>query len=456
MLLLQSNEQMIISGAGQMILIAVAIKILASACSDLAVLPWEFVARGLTGTIGLLMAVVAVMKLASSTSMSVSSGLGMIGIAVAIKILASSCAELGKLNWDQIGKSLAVIGGLLLTLALFSNFVEGNKGLLKAAIAMIAIGYAMKILVSVLKEIGGEDWKVLSQGLKGLALTLGILALALAMMPTNTIGSGIGLVIVAASLLILAKALEKIGELPYNNLNNAIKTIGWALGLLALALTAMKGTISGSISLLIAVAALNLLVPVLTALGVMSWGDIMKGLVGLAGAFAIIGIAGLVLKPVIGSIIGLGIAMTLFGIGLSGIGLGLVLAGTGLSLIAVGITALAGSLAVGATAIVAAIGAILVGTIAIVPQIIDQLGLAMEALLKLVITQAPLIAEALITIFLESLKGFGTIVPELVEVLLKVLDESLKSLADHTPQIVDSVFKFIIGILEGVGNNLPA
>lgn len=449
MLLLQSNEQMVISGAGQMILVAVAIKILASACSDLAVLPWEFVARGLTGTIGLLLAVVAVMKLASSSSVSISSGLGMIGIAVAIKILASSCAELGKLNWDQIGKSLGVISGLLLTLALFSNFVEGNKGLLKAAIAMIAIGYAMKILVSVLTDIGGMDWNVLAQGLKGLALSLGILTLALNMMPTNTVGTGIGLVIVAASLLILAKALEKIGELPYNNLNNAIKTLGWSLGMLAIALNLMTGTMSGSFALLIAVGALNLLVPVLTSLGVMSWGDIMKGLVGLAGAFVIIGVAGLLLKPIIGSIIGLGIAITLIGVGLTA-------AGIGLSLVAIGISALAASLAVGSTAIVASFGAILVGLVAILPQMMGQVELLMESFLILIINQAPLISKAFLIVIMETIKGFGTVTPMLVETLLTVLSDVLKSLADHTPEIVDSIFRFLIGLLEGVAKNLPA
>ena len=456
MLMLQSNEQAVIKGAAQMILIAVAIKILASACSDLAVLPWKMVIRGLVGVVALLAAVMAFMKFGDFSGMSVKAGLGMIAISVAIKILASACAEIAKLDWEQIGKSLAAIGGLLLELALFSNLVEGGKGLLKAAIAMVVIGAALKILVSVLAELGGMDWDVLKQGLKGLAWSLGIITLAISMIPKGTVSMGLGLILVSTALLILAKAIGKIGEIPYNNLNNAIKVMAWSLGLLVIALNAMAGTISGSFALLIAVGALNLLVPVLAILGAMSWAAIIKGLVGLAGAFAIIGLAGLILKPIIGSIIGLGVAITLVGLGLAGIGLGLILAGTGLSLIAVGITALAGSLAVGATAIVAALGAIIVGIIALIPQVIDQFGLALAAFLNLIIEQAPLISEAILTIVVESIKGFGEIVPLLAETLLTVISDVLKSLADHTPEIVDSVFRFLIGILEVIAKNLPA
>lgn len=456
MLMLQSNEQAVIKGASQMILIAVAIKVLASACSDLAVLPWKMVIRGLVGVVALLAAVMAFMKFGDFSGMSVKAGLGMIAISVAIKILASACAEIAKLDWEQIGKSLAAIGGLLLELALFSNLVEGGKGLLKAAIAMVVIGAALKILVSVLAELGGMDWDVLKQGLKGLAWSLGIITLAISMIPKGTVSMGLGLILVSTALLILAKAIGKIGEIPYNNLNNAIKVMAWSLGLLVIALNAMTGTISGSFALLIAVGALNLLVPVLTILGAMSWAAIIKGLVGLAGAFAIIGLAGLILKPIIGSIIGLGVAITFVGLGLAGIGLGLILAGTGLSLIAVGITALAGSLAVGATAIVAALGAIIVGVINLIPQVIDQFGLALAAFLNLIIEQAPLIAEAILTIVVEAIKGFGEIVPLLAETLLTVISDVLKSLADHTPEIVDSVFRFLIGILEGIAKNLPS
>ena len=456
MLLLQSNEQATIKGAAQMILIAYAVKILGSACSDLAVLPWKMVIRGLVGVVALLGAVMAFMKFGDFSGMSVKAGLGMVAIAVAIKILASACADISKLDWSQIGKALAGIGGLLLELLVFMNFLETSKGILKASVAMIAIGAAMKILVSVLADLGAMKLETLNQGLKGLGIALGIITLAVSLLPKGTIGIGAGLILVSTALLILGKALSKIGEIPYNNLNNAIKVLAWSLGLLTIALNAMSGTISGSFALLVAVGALNLLVPVITVLGAMPWSSVIKGLVALAGAFAIIGVAGLVLKPIIGSIVGLGFAIALVGLGLTGIGLGLTLAGTGLSLVAIGITALAGAIAVGGTAIVSALGAVIVGVIAMVPQIIDQIGLAMSSFLNLIIEQAPLIAKALMTIALESIKSFGELVPVLAETLLKVLSEVLASLAAHTPEIVDSIFKFLIGILEGISKNIPA
>lgn len=498
---------------GVLITISAAVLILATALKTIGSLNPEQITAGLLAVTTLLAEMLIITKIMQKSGNTVIKGsMQMVFFAVALKILASALLDLSGLNWDQVGIGLAAIGGLLLSLALFSNFVEGGKGVLSASIAMIALGVAMKILASALIDFGTMDWEVLKQGLKGLAWALGIVTIALNMIPKGTVGMGIGLVLVATSMLIMAKALEKIGSInynelnnalktlgwalgivtvalnllpnntfeigaglvvvsvallilskaiekigaiPYNNLNNAIKVLAWSLGLLTAALILMNGTVSGSFALLIAVGALSALVPVLSLLGAMSWDSIIKSLVALAGALVIIGLAGLLLKPVIGSIIGLGIGVVLLGLGLTGLGVGLIAIGTGLSLVAIGITALAGSLAVGATAIVAAVGAVIIGLISMVPQIIDQISLAFGAVLKMIIDQAPLIADAIIAVILESVKGFGEITPVLVETLLSVVDQALKSLVEHTPSIVDSIFQFLIGILNGIAKNLP-
>ena len=496
-----------------MIAISVALLILASALKVIGDLSFEKAMTGLLAVTILLGEILLFIKLMNKESSGVLKGATqMVIFALALKILASVLVDLSTLSWEQVAIGLAAIGGLLLEMVLFSNLVEGGKGILSASIAMIALGISMKILASALAELGSMDLEVIKQGLKGLAWALGIVTIALNMIPNGTIGMGIGLILVATAMLILAKAIEKIGAInynelnnalktlgwalgiitlalnlipdntfaigaglvvvslallilanviekigaiPYNNLNNAIKTLAWSLGLLTVALILMEGTTSGALALLIAVAALNALVPVLTVLGAMSWDAIIKSLVALAGAFVIIGVAGLLLKPIIGSILGLGIAIGMIGLGLVGVGLGLIAIGAGLSLVALGITALAGSLAVGATAIVAAIGAIIIGLIGLIPQIIDEISLIFTAFLEMIIVQAPLIAEAIKTVILESIKGFGEITPVLIETLLSLVDELLASLVEHTPSIVDSIFKFLIGVIDGIAKNLP-
>jgi hypothetical protein len=313
----------------------------------------------------------------------------------------------------------------------------------------------MLILAKALEKLGSINYNELNNAIQALGWALGIVSLALTMMPKNTIAIGVGLVVVSAALLILANVIEKIGAINYNELNNAMKTLGMTLGFLVIALNALTGTIPGSLALLIAVGALSALVPVLGLLGAMSWESIIKSLVALAGAFVIIGVAGLLLKPIIGSIIGLGAGILLLGVGVAAIGVGLIAIGVGLSLIGVGITALVGALAAGSVAIVASLGAIIMGVVNLIPQVIERLAFAFSLLLKVIIDQAPLIAEALLTIILETIKGFGQVVPVLVDTFLDVITQILSALVEQTPFIVDSLFKFLIGILDGISKNLP-
>ena len=118
-------------------------------------------------------------------------------------------------------------------------------------------------------------------------------------------GIGAGLVIVAAALVVLSTALEKMGNLSWEQVAKGLITLGGAMAILAIGLNAMIGTLAGSAALLVAASALLVLTPVLTILGAMSWSSIVKGLVTLAGAFAILGVAGAVLTPLVPSILAL-------------------------------------------------------------------------------------------------------------------------------------------------------
>lgn len=116
-------------------------------------------------------------------------------------------------------------------------------------------------------------------------------------MPNNMAGIGAGLVIVSAALVVLSTALEKMGNLSWEQVAKGLITLGGAMTILAIGLNTMTGTLAGSAALLVAASALLVLTPVLAILGAMSWSSIVKGLVTLAGAFAVLGVAGAVLTP---------------------------------------------------------------------------------------------------------------------------------------------------------------
>ena len=173
----------------------------------------------------------------------------------------------------------------------------------------------------------------------------------------------------------------------------------------------MNGTLPGSAAMLVAAGALAVLTPVLLALGSMSWESIAKGLVTIAGAFTVIGVAGLVLTPLVPTILALAGAFALIGVGTAAIGAGLLAAGAGLSAIAVGITALATSLGAGVTVIVAGLSTIITGIAALIPAIAEKLGEAIIAFCGVIAQGAPAIGEAVKAVVL-------TLVDVLVELSL--------------------------------------
>ena len=113
------------------------------------------------------------------------------------------------------------------------------------------------------------------------------------------IAIGTGLIAVSTALLIMASALENMGGMEWNEIAKGLVALGGSLGIMAVGLRAMTGTLSGSAAMLVAASALAILTPVLSILGAMSWTAIVKGLVSLAGAFTVIGVAGAVLTPLV-------------------------------------------------------------------------------------------------------------------------------------------------------------
>ena len=452
---LGSGGKAMVKGATQMLVFALAVKTLASVCKDLSSLSWDELFKGLTGVGILLAEVAAFLKLAEFSSKSVSTATGIFILAGAFKILASVCKDFASMSWEEMIKGLSGIGILLCEITAFTNLSGNAKHVLSTGLSLIAIAAAVKILGSALRDIGSLSWESISKGLLSITIALTGIAAIVNLVPKNMVGIGLGLIAVSTALLLLAAVLGKMGNMSWDEIARGLVALAGSIGLLALGLNAMTGTLSGSAALLIAVAALGVLTPVLAILGAMSWASIAKGLITIAGAFTIIGLAGLILKPIIPAILGLAASFVLVGIGTVAVGAGLIAAGAGLSALAIGFAALAGSLSVGATAIVVALRTIIMGIIGLIPAISVKIGEGIIALCNVIAEGVPVIAKAVKSIILSIVDVLVECVPPIVDGILLIVAEALKSLAAHTPQIVDSVFAFLIAILDGIAKNLP-
>lgn len=445
----------IIKGASQMVIFAAAIKVLASACEDLSALDWEGLAKGLVG-VGVLLAEVSLfMNTAKFSGQSVTTATGIVILSGAIKILASACEDFAQMNWGEIGRGLTSIGIVLAEIVAFTRLTGNAQHVIATSAALIGIGAAMKILAAAVKDFSAMNWSELAVGLVGMAGALATVTIAVNFMPKNMIAIGTGLIAVSTALLIMASALENMGGMEWNEIAKGLVALGGSLGIMAVGLRAMTGALSGSAAMLVAASALAILTPVLSILGAMSWTAIVKGLVSLAGAFTVIGVAGAVLTPLVPTILGLSGAMALIGVAVLGLGAGLLAAGTGLSAIAVGFTALAAAGTAGATAVVASLTVIITGIADLIPAIVAKIGEAIVEFCKVIANSAGEIGNAVKEVVLTLVDVLIECVPAIADGALKLIAGVLEALVQYTPQIVDSLFQFLIGVLEGIARNLP-
>lgn len=451
---LGSGSGTVIKGASSMVIFAGAIKILASVCKDLSALNWDELVKGLAGVGGLLTEVSIFLNTAKFSGQAVSTATGILILASAIKILASSCGDFGEMDMEEIGKGLLGIGALLLEITAFTKLTGNAENVISTSVALIAIGAAMKIFATAVKDISNMSWEELARGLTGMAGALLVVTAALNFMPSNMLSTGTGLVAISAALLILSQALEGMGGMNWEEIGKSLTALGGSMVILAIGLNAMNGTLAGSAAMLVASASLAVLTPVLSILGAMSWESIAKGLIALAGAFAVIGVAGLVLTPIVPAILGLAGAFTLIGVGVLGVGAGLMAAGAGLSALAVGLAALATTGAAGATAIVASLTVIITGIAGLIPAVCAKIAEGIIAFCNIIAESAPVIAETVIQVALAVITALNCIIPPLVETIFNIFDKLLSTIAEHAPSMIQSGMSIILAFLTGIRENI--
>ncbi len=504
--ILGKDKKTVIKGATSMVIFAAAIKILAGVCKDLASLSWDEMVKGLVG-VGVLMGTVSIfLSNTKSNGKMISSAIGMLILSGAIKVLASACADFAQMSWEEVGKGLAAIGALLVELSLFTKLAGGAKNMVSTGIGIVLLAASMKIFASAVSDFSQMSWEDIGRGLAGMAGSLilvtaavklmpknmlatgvglavvagslivlstalsdmssmswdevgrglfamagALLAVTLAvnMMPKNMIGVGLGLTVVSGALLILSNVLGKIGGMSWTELSVGLTGLGGALLVLVIALNMMQGTVAGSAALLIASVALGAIAGALKTLGEMSVWGIIKALLALAGAFAIIGVSAVVLGVLTPVILALGGAFLMFGAAILGIGVGLMA-------ISAGISALAAIGVVGAAAFIGALSVIITGVIDLIPAIASSIGKAIVAICAVITESAPAIAEAAVAVILSLIDVLVECVPQLADGAFKIISALLTALAEYAPGIIDSLFQFIIGVLDGVSANLPA
>ena len=418
------------TSAVSMILFAEAINILANAVGKLGALDTDKLTKGLVG-VGVLMAELAAFMVASKFgNFKATQGLAIIELSAALLILEKSVSGFGSMDIETIKKGLTGVGVILAEVAGFSVIAGKAKHILSSATALTVIGAAMLIFGKAIKDIGSLSIETIGKGLIGIGGALAAVAVAVNLMPKNMVGIGLGLLEVAAAFKIIGSVIQDAGGMKWEEIGKGMVVLAGSMTILAVALNAMKGTLGGASAMLVMSAALAVFTPVLKSLGSMSLAEIGKGLLALAGAFTVLGIAGAVLGPMVPAILGLSGALALLGVAVAACGVGILAFSAGLASLAVSGVA-------GVTALVAALEILIVGVLGIIANSATAIAGAVKAIIL-----------AIVDVIVEC-------APPIAEGVLTLIEEVLKSLAEHGPNIVTYLMDFLIGVINAIAARLP-
>lgn len=434
-----------------MIAMSISILILASALKKIASIETE---KLLPAVITLSAVMILMVKMANNLGKNgkkIVKGSGqLILMAVAIRVLASSIKTLGKLNLSQLVIGVLGFSSIVISLCAMSQYLNKHQtDMVKAAPGLIAMALSISIMTIAVKSLAKIEPKELAQGLLGFSALMIILAGISEYMSRKkaTFAKGsVSMLIMSAALLIIAKVSKIFGEMDWTSLGKAGASIGAILVFAAgLGLIGKMGAgiLVASSALLVAGIALTIFSKSIEKLGNMSLKTIGQGLGVMAIAIAALGAAALVLSPVIPAMAALSGVLLLFGASTA-------LIGVGLMSIAAGITALSASLTAGAAGIVAQITIILTGIISLIPNVLKSLADGFVLMITTLAQSLDQIADAIKIILLKIIDVIIACTPKIVEAILTLIDALLQSLDSHMPNIINAGISIVLSLINGI------
>lgn len=435
--------------------IAIAIGILAVALFILSKIDPVGLAQGLFG-IGVMLfflskSMKALSDIESDKSMlTVAASILLVGIALIA--MATAVSILGRLSLEQI---MIGIGGLafalgmmvaaMLALAKWGGPIEG------AAAAIVAVAVAMVILSKAIELLGRMDPDTLQQGLAGLAYAMGILTISIAAIgalggPIK--GAAATVLLMAVAITILVGVIKTLGSMDVDTLQQGLDSLAWVLLMLTASLVALgaagPATAAGGAGVLLVAFALSVLVPVIFALGSMPWQVLVVGLLAMAYALTILVAAGAVAMYVAPGLYALATALLAFGAAVFLVGAGMALFATGFALMAA--TGVAG---------IAVMSAAIEAFIMLLPTIAQQMAAAFVAFIKVIANASGEIRKAFGEIFRNILGVITDNIPAIERTLTKLIRAAIRVIRNTVSAWIEAGIYIIGRFIEAVAKEVP-
>ena len=440
--LMNGGSKGLVKMATSLLILSVAVNSLARAVGNMGNLNTDQLIKGLGG-IGTLLAELAIFsKLNNVNNVGLKNSAGILLLATALNVLAIAVDTLGRMDTGQLVQGLSGIGAVLAQLSIFAK-VSGKSGnLIAISTGLLILGVSLNVLSGAVKSMGSMSWDTMGKGLTAMASALVIIATAARLIPKGLIVSAVGIGVMAGSLLILSTALASLGGQSWEQVAVSLVSLAGALTIIAVAMNFMTTGLVGAAAMLVMSAALALFIPQLMLLSSLSLEQVGIGLLALAGAFGVLGLAGLVLTPVIPTLVALAGVIALFGLST------LAVAGS--------MSLFAGSLALLATVGTAgglAFVEVLRQMINLLPQFGKKLGEAFVSFAEAIGNNMPTLITAVGNMISGIIQGFAIAIPKITSAAVELITALLSALSEAIPKLLEIGVDIVIKVLEGITTN---
>lgn len=308
-----------------MIALSTAILILSGAVAILGKLNFQDLAKGLAAVTILLAGVSGAAVALSDVSPTLPiTGAGLILIAVALNILAGAVKIFSTIKGGDLAKGLAAIGAALLIIGIAAEAMPVSLPITAAGLVILSAG--LLILKDAVKGFAAIPTGDIAKGLISITIGLALIAAAMTAMPPTLPITAAGLVITGVALNIVAEAVKSFGSMSWGEIAKGLVALAGSLVILAIGVTAMDAALPGAVALAIVGPALMAFVKVMETIGKLDWGTLIQDMLKIAAALGILALAALLLSPAIPAIAALGIALDIVGVALLLFGAGAFLA----------------------------------------------------------------------------------------------------------------------------------
>lgn len=271
----------IVALSGSLLLIAAALKIMDGIDSKKALKNVGIIAL-IAVTLGTVLGVLG--KFVPQLS---SGSLTFLALAGALRVMVDALIELDSAEFNNIGKSLGLMLGIIVSLGLIAKACGSIS--LGSAVGIIAIAIGLKMLVGVIEDIGNIDAGKLTGNIEALVAvfaSFAVLMVASRFAGANALKAGVGILAISAAMILIAKAMEEMGKLDSATVSRATDSISQLLlifgAIVALSHFAGENAVKAGVMLLLISGAMVILAGVIHLLKDIPAVDLAKAVGAIA------------------------------------------------------------------------------------------------------------------------------------------------------------------------------